>query len=822
MTKIKTEDFEFEINVEALDSTIEADLASLPLELIVLPVHPKPFFPGMLVPVSFPPGKFQHAITIAANSKKKCIGLVLVNEDETSNVESPQLMKVGVVGKIVNSVKNASGEEFFLVNCLKRFEIVSYNPTSKVPLAKVKYREDKPAQKSSRIKAMRMAIASKLKSLIKLNPAFKDEMKNMLAGGLPEEPGILADLVAVLSSNDGHELQQLLEMNDVKERVKRTLYIVSKELEVAELKEKIQNQVEEKIGESQRAFFLREQLKQIKEELGLEKDEKSIKLEKFRELMKTKKLTEEAVGVINEELEKLSVIESNSPEYALTVNYLEWLLRLPWGAMATENLNIKTARKILNDDHEGLDDAKKRVLEFIGASKLLGSTKGAIICLCGPPGVGKTSFGKSVARALGRPFYRFSVGGLKDESEIKGHRRTYIGAMPGKFIQALKRTEMQNPVILLDEIDKLSSSAHGDPSSALLEALDPEQNNEFHDHYLDIRVDLSNVLFICTANILDSIPEALLDRMEIVRMSGYVLDDKVKICKNHLIPRLLVRNGLRKKDMKFSDAIIRYIINGYAREAGVRNLEKRVGSICRYAAAKCAERGRRLTVVTEKLVHVMLGEPFFTDDIIPKDIRPGEINGLAWTSYGGATLTVESIVTTDDLKAGEFKLTGQLGDVMNESARIAYSYITANIVRYGGDKEFLKRSGIHLHVPAGGTPKDGPSAGITMATSLYSLSLGKSVDGHIGMTGEITLNGRVLPIGGIQEKTIAAKRVGIKTLIFPLENKSSFEELKDYIKAGLTVYFTNHYDQVVNIIFPGTVAKPSGKLIKLTFKPLKK
>jgi len=818
MTKIKTEDFEFEINVESLDSTFEADLASLPSDLIVLPVHPKPFFPGMLVPVSFPPGKFQHAITIAANSKKKCIGLVLVDEEKTEDVEAPYLMKVGVVGKIVNSVKNANGEEFFLVNCLKRFEIRSYNVTSKVPLAKVVYRDDKLAQKNSRLKAMRMAITSKLKSLVKLNPAFKDEMKNMLAGGLPEDPGVMADLVAVLSSNDGHELQQLLEMKDVKERVKRTLYIVSKELEVAELKEKIQNQVEEKIGESQRSFFLREQLKQIKEELGLEKDEKSIKLEKYRELMKGKKISEEAAGVINEELDKLGVIEASSPEYGLTVNYLEWLLRLPWGAMAQEHLNIKTARKVLNEDHEGLDDAKKRILEFIGASKLLGSTKGAIICLCGPPGVGKTSFGKSVARALGRPFYRFSVGGLKDESEIKGHRRTYIGAMPGKLIQALKRTEKQNPVILLDEIDKLSSGTHGDPSSALLEALDPEQNGEFHDHYLDVRIDLSNVLFICTANILESIPEPLLDRMEIVRMSGYILEDKIKICKNHLIPRLLQRNGLKKRDLKISDVMIRYIINGYAREAGVRNLEKRIGSICRFAAAKCAEKGHHVVAVTEKLVHEMLGEPFYVDDLIPKDIRPGEINGLAWTSYGGANLTVESIVTSNDLKAGDFKLTGQLGDVMMESAKIAYSFIMANIERYGGDKEFFKKTSIHLHVPAGGTPKDGPSAGITMASSLYSLCLQKGVDGHIGMTGELTLNGRILPIGGIQEKTIAAKRVGIKKLIFPLENKSSFEELKAYIKAGLEVYFTNHFDQVVNILFPGTLTKPSGKIIKITPK----
>ncbi|PCJ59451.1 MAG: endopeptidase La [Planctomycetota bacterium] len=813
MAKIKSDEFEFEINIENLDSTIELDLANLPNKLIVLPVHPKPFFPGMLVPVSFPPGKFHKAITIGSKSKSKCIGLVLVDEDKTTDFEAPKLMKVGVAGKIVNSVKNANGDEFFLVNCLKRFRITNYKSDNKLPIASVKYLDDVGVSKGKRFKAMRLAITGKLKNLVKLNPSFREELNNILSGGLPDEPGQLADLVSVLSSNDGLELQRLLEELNVKDRLKKTLYIVSKELEVSILKEKIQNQVDEKIGDSQRTFFLREQLKQIKEELGLEKDEKSVKLENFRLLLKNKDMSEEAKVTAQEEIDKMSMLETSSPEYGITVNYLDWLLKLPWGAVVEENLSIKKARNILNSDHDGIDDAKKRILEFIGASKLLGSTKGAIICLTGPPGVGKTSFGKSVAKALGRPLYRFSVGGLRDEAEIKGHRRTYVGAMPGKFVQALKRTEKQNPVILLDEIDKISSSIHGDPASALLEALDPEQNSEFHDHYLDVRIDLSHVLFICTANALDTIPEPLLDRMEIIRMNGYIMNDKIKISKNHLIPRLIKRNGLRKKDFKIENSALKLIINGYAREAGVRNLEKRLASLCRHAAARCAENGRRLTKINEAKVKKILGEPFYVDDLVNPDVQPGEINGLAWTNYGGTNLLVESIVTSDDQKSGIFKQTGQLGDVMKESSQIAYSYIKANIGRYGGDAKYFDTRSVHLHVPAGGTPKDGPSAGITMASSLLSLCLNKAVSTKIGMTGELTLNGRVLPIGGIQEKVIAAKRVGITTLIFPIENKGSFEELKDYIKSGLHVYFTSHYDQVINVLFPKLVKNPAGKIV---------
>jgi ATP-dependent Lon protease len=498
-------------------------------------------------------------------------------------------------------------------------------------------------------------------------------------------------------------------------------------------------------------------------------------------------------------MDKLQLIEPSSPEYNVSRNYLDWLTILPWGVYSKDSYNISRARRILDRDHYGLKDVKERILEFIAVGKMKGDISGSILCLVGPPGVGKTSIGHSIADALGREFFRFSLGGMRDEAEIKGHRRTYIGAMPGKFIQAMKTAGTANPVLMLDEIDKIGASFQGDPASALLEVLDPEQNSSFRDHYLDVPFDLSNVLFIATANQIDTIPRPLLDRMEMIRLSGYILEEKLEIAKRYLIPKALKSHGLKRGQVSIRKAALKQIIDGYAREAGVRNLEKQIKKIMRRAAMKFAEDEQLTKVtVTKQDIEDYLQKPVFAADEIFEGV-PGVVTGLAWTSLGGATLQIEATAMLAKNKG--FKQTGQLGNVMVESSEIAYSYIMAHIADVGGDPEFFEKHFIHLHVPAGATPKDGPSAGITMATALASIITGKVVKKHLGMTGELTLTGRVLPIGGVKEKTIAARRSGLKILVFPQDNRQDFEDLPDYLKEGLDAHFVKSFDDVYRIVF---------------------
>ncbi|MCB1084638.1 MAG: endopeptidase La, partial [Chlamydiia bacterium] len=561
------------------------------------------------------------------------------------------------------------------------------------------------------------------------------------------------------------------------------------------------------ISKTQREFFLREQLKTIKKELGLEKDDKTCDIEKFKERLKDKKIPEEVQKVIDEELEKLGVLEVQSAEYSVSRNYLDWLTIVPWGVFSKENHHLGEAEKILEEDHYGLKDIKERILEFIGVGKLTKGVKGSIICFVGPPGVGKTSIGKSIARALNREFYRFSVGGMRDEAEIKGHRRTYIGAMPGKMIQALKSSQTMNPVIMLDEVDKMGMSYHGDPASALLEVLDPEQNKDFLDHYLDVRADLSNVLFIVTANVLDTIPGPLKDRMDILRLSGYIREEKIQIAKKYLIPRNRKRAGLKANQVKFTTGAIQGIIEGYAREAGVRGLENNIKKILRKVAVDIVrsieKKGRRTirsTTISEKNLEKYLGKPIFTTDRFYEHTPIGVCTGLAWTAMGGATLYIEAMETIAEKRT--MRLTGQAGDVMKESAQIAWSFASAQLKRYSKEATFFDKKEVHIHIPEGATPKDGPSAGITMVTAILSLLLKKEVAKDLGMTGELTLTGKVLPIGGLKEKLIAAKRSKLKKLIFPKDNKRDYDELPDYLKKGIKVYFVDTYDDVFKIAFP--------------------
>lgn len=566
---------------------------------------------------------------------------------------------------------------------------------------------------------------------------------------------------------------------------------------MARLQGEISAEVNRTISDHQRTFFLKEQLKVIQKELGLSKDDRTADIEQFRDRLEGKHPPEAVSKKIEEELNKLSVLETGSPEYAVTRNYLDWATALPWGLYHQDKLDIAHARKVLDRDHDGLDDVKQRILEFLAVGAFKGSVSGSIILLVGPPGVGKTSIGHSIAESLGRPFYRFSVGGMRDEAEIKGHRRTYIGAMPGKFVQAFKDVGVMNPVIMLDEIDKLGSSHQGDPASALLETLDPEQNNQFLDHYLDLRLDLSKVLFVCTANTLDSIPGPLLDRMDVIRLSGYISEEKLAIAKHHLWPRQLERAGLRKSQLRITDKALRNVIEGYAREAGVRNLEKQLAKIVRKSIMKLLEdREQKIVIKPADLVELLGAAPFRTEKTLK---GTGIITGLAWTSMGGATLPVEA-TRIHTLNRG-FKLTGKLGEVMRESAEIAYSFICANLKTYRADTSFFDQAFVHMHVPEGATPKDGPSAGVTMASALLSLARNQAPRSGLAMTGEITLTGQVLPVGGIREKVIAARRQSIFELIIPEANRGDYEELPAYLKEGMQIHFANHFRDVARKLF---------------------
>jgi len=797
------EEEEFEIPKKAKPRALIPSL-SYPQQLYVFPLNRRPFFPGMAAPIVIEPGAYYEVLKIIAKTDHKCVGLFLTHEEDANiyKLSLDDLYKVGVVARILRIIPMEQGGAQVVLNMEKRISIVQ-QVKNKYLLAEVKYHEDTSIEHLSKeLKAYSISIITTIKELLKLNPLFKEELQIFLGHSDFTEPGRLADFAVALTTAGREELQEVLETFEIEKRIDRALLLLKKELDISRLQSTINQRIEATISKTQREFFLREQLKAIKKELGMEKDDKTLDVEKFEERLKQRTVPDEVMKVIKEEMDKLNSLDIQSAEYGVCRNYLDWLTIVPWGIYSDETHDLKKAEKILDQDHYGLKDIKERILEFIGVGKLTGGVKGSIICLVGPPGVGKTSIGKSVARALNRKFYRFSVGGMRDEAEIKGHRRTYIGAMPGKLIQALKGAQTMNPVIMLDEVDKMGASYHGDPASALLEVLDPEQNKDFLDHYLDVRTDLSNILFIVTANVLDAIPEPLKDRMEILRLSGYIQTEKIEIAKKYLVPRNRKMMGLKITDVIFTKGALAQIINGYAREAGVRTLENNIKKILRKVAVKVA-RGNKAgkALITEKNLSNYLGKPIFTSDCY-YDVNPvGVVTGLAWTSLGGATLYIEAIRYPSEKT--EMKLTGQAGDVMKESAQIAWSYAQSNISRYVPGLNFFEKSQIHIHIPEGATPKDGPSAGITMVTSLFSLLTGEPVRKKLGMTGELTLTGKVLPIGGLKEKLIAARRSKVNVLIFPKENLRDFDELPEYLKKGLEVHFVGHYDEVFKIAFTG-------------------
>ena len=767
----------------------------LPGTLYVLPVIERPFFPAQTVPILMNDDPWMGTVSAIGDTPHHVVGLVLTKTGQAETARPEHFHETGTVVRMHHPM-HANGKIQFIAEGLRRFRILEWLNDEPPFMVRVDYPEDQLGNPEE-LRAYAIAIINTLKELVPLNPLYSEELKYFLNRFNPNEPSALTDFAASLTTAGKEELQEILETLPVLERMKKVLVLIKKELEVVKLQTQIREQVEKRMNEQQRKFFLREQLKEIQKELGIAKDDRTADLERFKARIEERELPEAAKERIEEEMQKLSVLESGSPEYAVTRNYLDWMTAFPWGLHSEDNLDLDHAREILDRDHDGLEDVKDRITEFLALGRLRGEISGSIILLVGPPGVGKTSIGRSVADALGRKFYRFSLGGMRDEAEIKGHRRTYIGAMPGKFVQAIKEAGVMNPVIMLDEVDKIGASYMGDPASALLEVLDPEQNAEFLDHYLDVRVDLSKVLFICTANQLDTIPGPLLDRMEVIRLSGYITEEKLAIARNHLLPRLLKDAGLDRKRLQIGDPAIRRIIEAYAREAGVRNLEKQLRKIIRKAAVSLVRGEAKKIRVGVRDLEDYLGKPVFSRE------RPftgvGIVTGLAWTPLGGATLNIEATLVHSSNRG--FKLTGKLGEVMKESAEIAYSYIASHLKPFHGDPEFFDQAFVHLHVPEGATPKDGPSAGITMATALLSLARNQRVARPLAMTGELTLTGRVLPVGGIREKVIAARRSGIRELILPEANRGDFEELPDYIREGIEVHFVSRYPQVVEIAF---------------------
>ncbi len=630
--------------------------------------------------------------------------------------------------------------------------------------------------------------------IVKLSPFLPQEV-GALATSI-KDPGALADMVATLINADPEEKQMVLETLDVKKRLEQVTRVVSHRLEILELGDKIQTQVKDDIDKGQREYFLRQQLKAIKEELGEGEDESKVEIEEYRAKIEEMELPEEAKKEAERELNRLARMHPSSAEFTVASTYLDWMTTLPWKKSTKDNLDIRKARRVLDEDHYGLEKPKKRVIEYLSVRKLKPDMKGPILCFAGPPGTGKTSLGTSIARALGRKFIRISLGGVRDEAEIRGHRRTYIGALPGRIIQGLRRAESNNPVFMLDEIDKLGMDFRGDPSSALLEVLDPEQNFSFSDHYLDVPFDLSRVMFITTANILDTIPPALRDRLEVIELLGYTLDEKIKIAQRYLIPRQIEANGLKPKQLKIAKTALKTIIAGYTREAGVRNLEREIANICRGVASEVAVGDIQSASIGAKDLHKYLGPVRITSEKKARISKPGVAMGLAWTPTGGELLFVEATA----MKGNKgLTMTGQLGDIMKESATAALSFVRANAKELGINNDFFDTMDVHIHVPAGAIQKDGPSAGVTILTALASMLTGRPIKEDLAMTGEITLRGVVLPVGGIKEKVLASHRAGIKTVILPKWNMKDIEDIPEKVRNELTFHFVSEMMDVLKI-----------------------
>lgn len=765
--------------------------------LPVLPLIDTALFPKMVTPIIVMQ-KESVQLVDEAMSKDRIIGLIIAKEMKIKPSYTPdELYSVGISAFILKMAKSEDNTTQLLVQGLRRFRVKDFIKAKPYLQVRVEYIKDKE-EKNKEIDALTANIISLFARVIELSPGLPQEIGAMAKS--IQEPGTLADMVASLINATLEEKQKVLEIFDVKKRLKEVTRLLNYQVEVLELGNKIQSQVKGGMDKQQREYYLHQQLKAIREELG-EKDETAVEIEEYKAKIKEKKLPEEARKEAEREINRLSRMHPSSAEYTVASTYLDWLTVLPWYESTTDNLDIKKARRILDEDHFGLKKPKKRIIEYLAVRKLKPESKGPILCFAGPPGTGKTSLGMSIARALGRKFIRISLGGVRDEAEIRGHRRTYVGALPGRIIQGIRRAESNNPVFMLDEIDKLGSDFRGDPSSALLEVLDPEQNFSFTDHYLDVSFDLSKVMFITTANILEPIPPALRDRMEVLELLGYTQDEKIRIATRYLIPRQREAHGLKVSQISFSKGTLQKIISGYTREAGLRNLEREIATICRGVATRIAEGEAESAKITGKDIGDYIGPVRFASEVSARTLTPGLAMGLAWTQAGGELLFVEATAMKGNK---HLTLTGQLGDVMKESATTALSFVRTNALSLGIAEDFFETQDIHIHIPAGAIPKDGPSAGVTMLTALASLLTHKKIQKDLAMTGEITLRGQVLPVGGIKEKVLAAHRAGIKTIIMPSWNKKDLEDIPEKVKSEIHFHFVDKMMDVLKIALNNT------------------
>jgi ATP-dependent Lon protease len=763
---------------------------TLPEILPVLPVKDPVIFPRMIIPLLIVDEAHLKLVDDALQ-KDKLIVVTVIKEPDKVTEGPPEIHRVGTAALIVKLSKADEGT-ILVVQGIARVEIgeiVSHEPYQRARVVRLKEVD----HKDKAIDALRTNILNLFKQIVDLSPYIPQDLVQLSTN--LDQPGSLADMVISALNLDRNKKQEILESLDVKERLEISTVFLNEELEMHKMGKEIQDQVKEGMDKTQREFYLREQLKAIQKELGLDKEGPS-EVEELKERIQGKNFPENARKVVDKEIERISTMNSASPEYNVSRTYLDWLIDLPWMDSTEDNLDINRAQQILDRDHYNLEKVKKRILEYLAVRKLNPKHKGPILCLVGPPGTGKTSLGRSIAEALGRKFFRMSLGGVRDEAEIRGHRRTYVGALPGRIVQGIKRAGYNNPVFMLDEIDKVGTDFRGDPSSALLEVLDPEQNFSFSDHYLEVEFDLSNVMFITTANHLEPIPAPLLDRMEVLELAGYTEDEKISIAKRFLIPRQISEHGLKPKQVSFRKPAIRKIVREYTREAGLRNLEREIGAVCRGLARKRAEGQRGRFVIAEDEVHEYLGKARFTLDLAERTSVPGVATGMAWTPAGGDILFIEATMMPGQRS---LVLTGQLGDVMKESAHAALSYIRANAKRLGISEDFYKYSDLHIHVPAGAIPKDGPSAGVAMLTALASLLTSRPVKPKFAMTGEATLRGSVLPVGGIKEKVLAASRSGIKHVILPQGNKNDLDEIPEKIKKQMTFHLTSKMDEVLEL-----------------------
>jgi ATP-dependent Lon protease len=712
------------------------------------------------------------------------------------DIQDPQppddLYQIGTLVNIMRMMRSPDGHIHLLLRGIARVRIEEWTQTD--PYLKARYSiVDETVEQTIEVQALVNSVLDLFRRVIQLSPHLPvpDEAINLVAS--LTSPAQIADVVVTALNLTPQDRQRFLEMTDPIQRLRELVPLLSREIQVLELTQKIQEQARQELDKAQREFILRQQLREIQKELG---ETPEAEIEELRQKIEEAGMPEEVKEVALRELDRLSKMHPAAAEYTVSRTYIDWLISLPWNKVTEDNLDIAHAKKVLDEDHYDLDDVKERLLEFLAVRKLKQDTKGPILCFVGPPGVGKTSLGQSIARALGRKFVRISLGGVRDEAEIRGHRRTYVGALPGRIIQGLRQAGTKNPVFMLDEVDKLGFDFRGDPAAALLEVLDPEQNHTFVDHYLDVPFDLSQVLFICTANITDTIPPALLDRMEVIRLPGYSHEEKLQIAKRYLVPRNLKEHGLTQDHIEFTDEALSVIIKQYTREAGVRNLSREIANICRKVARRVAEGNTEKVVVTPENVAEFLGPPKFLEEIAERRPQVGVATGLAWTPFGGSVLFVE---TTKMPGKGSLIITGHLGEIMKESAQAALSYVRSRSEQLGIPEDFFSKHDIHIHVPAGAIPKDGPSAGITMATALASLATGRPVRHNVAMTGEITLTGRVLPVGGIKEKVLAAKEAGITEIILPAQNEKDLVEIPEHIRNALRFHFVENMDEVLEL-----------------------